>query len=314
MRDLNALATFVAVVNSNSFSLAAERCGISRALVSKHIQELEISLGVKLLNRTTRKLGLTQAGERFFERCTQLMSDAEDAMRDLENSSPDTTGLIRVSTAISFGRLHLLPAIADFLREHPGVQFEVTLSEHFADLISGGADLVVRMADEPRLSNLVARKLATVRQVAVASPAYLASIASVASTAAPILSPDDLLRCNCLSYTGAATREWRFTSPKGEQMVKVSGNFSANNGDGIVEAALAGVGIGVVPSFIASPHIASGKLMQVLPSYGLPERTLYAVFLPDRNLPKRIRVFVRFLTERFGPVPYWDQAQAEDAA
>jgi len=174
MRDLNAMATFVAVVNSNSFSLAAERCGISKALVTKHIQELETSLGIKLLHRTTRKLGLTQAGERFYERCTRVISDAEDAIRDLEDTSRGAHGLIRVSTAISFGRLHLLPAIADFLRDNPSVQIDVSLSEHFGDLISGGADIVVRMADEPHLSNLVARKLATGNYVVVRSPAYCA--------------------------------------------------------------------------------------------------------------------------------------------
>ena len=298
MRDLNALATFVAVVNSNSFSLAAEHCGISKALVSKHIQELETSLGIKLLNRTTRKLGLTQAGERFYERCTRVISDAEDAIRDLEDTSQGAHGLIRVSTAMSFGRLHLLPAIADFLQENSSVQIELTLSEHFADLISGGADIVVRMADEPGLSNLVARKLAPVHHTVIASPAYLASIGAVAS-------PTDLLRCNCLAYA-AGSREWRLSGPDSEHAIKVSGNFRANNGDGIVEAALAGLGVGIVPMFIASPHIASGRLVEVLPAYRPPQRTLYAVFLPDRNLPKRIRAFVRFLSERFGPTPYWD--------
>ena len=301
MRDLNALATFVAVVDLNSFSLAAERCGISKALVSKHIQMLEASMGVKLLNRTTRKLGLTQAGERFYERCALVIADAENAVRDLEDASPDAHGLIRVSTAMSFGRLHLLPAIADFLREHASIQIDVTLSEHFVDLISGGADIVVRMADEPRLSNLVARKLASVHHALVASPAYLASTGILAC-------PADLLRCNCLIYAGTGKREWQLTGPDGEHRIKVSGNFRANNGDGIAEAALAGLGVGILPSFIASPHLVAGRLIHVLPQYRPPQRTLYAVFLPDRHLPKRIREFVRFLNERFGPEAYWDTA------
>lgn len=299
MRDLNAMATFVAVVNSRSFSLAAERCGISKALVTKHIQELETSLGIKLLHRTTRKLGLTQAGERFYERCTRIISDAEDAIRDLEDASHGAQGLIRVSTAISFGRLHLLPAIADFLRENPSVQVDVSLSEHFGDLISGGADILVRMADEPHLSNLVARKLATVHYVVVASPTYCAANGAITR-------PPDLLRLNCLTYAGAANREWRLSGPDGDHTLKVSGNYRANNGDGIVEAALAGVGVGIVPRFVASPHLNSGRLLQLLPEYIAPTRTLYAIFLPDRNLPERIRAFVRFLSGRFGPVPYWD--------
>jgi len=293
------MATFVAVVSSNSFSLAADRCGISRALVTKHIQELETSLGIKLLHRTTRKLGLTQAGERFYERCTRVISDAEDAIRELEDSSIGAHGLIRVSTAISFGRLHLLPAVADFLRENPSVQIDVALSEQFGDLISGGADIVIRMADEPHLSNLVARRLATVHSVVIASPAYCAAHSAITK-------PADLLRLNCLTYAGAANREWRLSGPDGDHTLKVSGNYRANNGDGIVEAALAGVGVGIVPRFIASPHLASGRLLQILPEYTAPTRTLYAIFLPDRNLPERIRAFVRFLSQRFGPVPYWD--------
>jgi DNA-binding transcriptional LysR family regulator len=115
-----------------------------------------------------------------------------------------------------------------------------------------------------------------------------------------------LLRLNCLTYAGAANREWRLSGPDGDHALKPSGNYRANNGDGIVEAALAGVGVGIVPRFIASPHLESGKLVQLLKEYIVPTGTLYAVFMPDPNLPERIRAFVRFLGDRFAPVPYWD--------
>jgi DNA-binding transcriptional LysR family regulator len=304
MRDLNALATFVAVVKLGSFTLAAEQLGISRALATKQIQTLEGELGVKLLNRSTRKLAPSQAGEQFYERCARLVADAEAAARDLEGSAQGPQGLIRVSTAISFGRVHLLPAIAAYLQSHPEVQIEVTLSEHFADLISGKADVVVRMADMPRLNNLVARRLAPARSTLVASPAYLARVP-------PVLAPADLARCNCLVYTGLprsdSRNEWRFQGPLGDVAVKVAGNFRANNADGIAGAALAGVGIGMLPSFAVSEHLAAGRLVRVLPAYKMAERTLYAVFLPDRHLPERIRSFVGFLAERFGAEPYWDE-------
>jgi DNA-binding transcriptional LysR family regulator len=299
MRDLNAMATFVAVVNYNSFSVAAEKCGISKALATKHIQELEASLGMKLLHRTTRKLGLTQAGERFYERCARIVSDAEDAIRDIGDMSQAEHGLIRVSTAISFGRLHLLPAIAEFLRAHPSVQVDVCLSENFGDLISGGADIIVRMADEPHLSNLVARKLAPVNFAVVATPEYCAGHA-------PILTPDDLARHNCVTYSGTANREWVLADDDGEHVVKPSGNYRANNGDGVVEAVLAGVGVGIVPTFVAGAYLKSGRLVRLLDGYRLPTRTLYAIFLPDARLPQRVRNFIRFLVDRFGPVPYWD--------
>jgi LysR family transcriptional regulator, regulator for bpeEF and oprC len=304
MRDLNALATFVAVVRLNSFALAAEHCGISRAMVTKQIQTLETSLGVRLLHRTTRRLGLTQAGERFFERCVRVLEQAEDAVRDLEDEAGELHGLIRVSTGIAFGRLHVLPAVAAFMREHPAVRFDVTLSEQFADLVSGRTDLVVRMADTPRLSQVVARKLAPARFVLAASAAYLASVL-------PLQVPADLRRCNCLHYAGMP-QQWRLEGPQGIEEIPIGGNFQANNADGLLEAALAGLGIGILPSFAASPYLKRKLLVPVLPGYRLPERTLYAMFLPDRRPPQRIAAFVRFLVERFGPQPYWDDGVAEE--
>jgi DNA-binding transcriptional LysR family regulator len=298
MRDLNALATFVAVVRLNSFALAAEHCGISRAMATKQIQTLETSLGVRLLHRTTRRLGLTQAGERFFERCVRVLEQAEDAVRDLEDEAGELHGLIRVSTGIAFGRLHVLPAVAAFMRAHPAVRFDVTLSEQFADLVSGRTDLVVRMADTPRLSQVVARKLAPARFVLAASPAYLANLPALRA-------PADLQRCNCLHYAGMPGY-WRLEGADGLHEVTISGNFQANNADGLLEATLAGLGIGILPSFAAAPYLARKLLVPVLPAYRLPERTLYAMFLPDRRPPQRITAFVRFMVERFGPEPYWD--------
>jgi DNA-binding transcriptional LysR family regulator len=300
MRDLNVLATFVAVVDAGSFTVAADRCGISKALVSRHIQELEESLGVKLLNRSTRKLALTPPGERFYERCARIVADAGDAVRDVEELSRGSHGLIRISTAITFGRLHLLPAVSEFLAHNPSIQISVTLSERFADLISGNADLVVRLAEEPRLSNLVARRLAPCRWIVVASPAYLAAHASPRT-------PRDLLDCNCLVYDRPKGGEWRFRGRDGELTINVAGNLRANVAEGLVDAAVAGVGIALLPSFAASEHIVAGRLVQLFTEHTLQESTLYAVFLPDRRLPERIRNFVQFLAERFAGEPYWDQ-------
>lgn len=302
MRDLNALASFVAVVKANSFTGAAEQCSISKALVSRHIQELENSLGVRLLNRSTRKLGLTLAGERFYERCSRIIAQADDAVRDVEELSRGAHGLIRISTAITFGRMHLLPAINEFLARNPSIQIEVTLSERFADLISGNADLVVRLADEPRLSNLVARRLAPVRWVVVAAPAY------VAAHGQPHV-PRDLLRHNCLVYPGSKASEWRFKDREGEAVVNVAGNLRSNVADGLLDAVLAGVGVAALPSFAVSPYVATGQLAELLGGYDLPERTLYAVFLPDRRLPERIRALVQFLADRFAE-PYWERPLA----
>ena len=301
MRDLNVLATFVAVVDAKSFTLAADRCGISKALVSRQVQELEHSLGVKLLNRSTRKIGLTQAGERFYERCARLMADADSAVRDVEElSRGGAHGLIRISTAITFGRMHLLPAVRDFLALHPGIQIEVMLAERFADLISGNADLVVRLAEEPRLSNLVARRLAAVQWRVVAAPDYLAHHGTPQQ-------PRDLLQHNCLVYDKPKGSDWRFAGPEGESTVKVAGNLRANVAEGLLDAVLGGLGIAALPSFALGDALRSGHLVRLLPDYQLTESTLYAVFLPDRRLPERIRSFVQFLADRYAGTPDWEQ-------
>lgn len=302
MRDLNVLATFVAVVEAKSFTLAAERCNISKALVSRQMQELEHSLGVKLLNRSTRKVGLTQAGERFYERCARLMVDADAALRDVEElSRGGAHGLIRISTAITFGRMHLLPAVRDFLALNPGIQIEVMLAERFADLISGNTDLVVRLAEEPRLSNLVARRLAPVQWLVVASPEY------VARHGAP-QHPRDLLQRNCLIYEKPKGGDWRFTGPEGDEVsVKVAGNLRANVAEGLLDAVQGGLGIAALPSFALGEAMRSGRVVHLLPDYRLTESTLYAVFLPDRRLPERIRSFVQFLAERYAGTPEWER-------
>ena len=302
MRDLNALATFVAVVKANSFTLAADHCGISKALVT---QDLEVSLGVKLLNRSTRKIGLTLAGERFYDRCVRIVADADQAVRDVEELSRGSHGLIRISTAITFGRMHLLPAVNDFLMLNPSIQIEVTLSERFADLISGNADLVVRLAEEPRLSNLVARRLAPAQWRVVASPDY------IARQGVP-LTPRDLLEFNCLVYDRPKGGDWRFKGREGEQIIKVSGNLRSNVAEGLIDAAIAGLGVAALPSFAIAPYLASGRLVALLGDYQLPESTLYAVFLPDRRLPERIRTFVQFLADRFSSDAYWKWGRVPD--
>ena len=301
MRDLNVLATFVAVVDAKSFTVAAERCGISKALVSRQVQELEHSLGVKLLNRSTRKIGLTQAGERFYERCARLVADADSAVRDVEElSRGGAHGLIRISTAITFGRMHLLAAVRDFLALNPGIQIEVMLAERFADLISGNTDLVVRLAEEPRLSNLVARRLAAVQWLVVASPDY------IKRHGAP-QHPRDLLQRNCLVYEKPKGGDWRFAGPEGEVTVKVAGNLRANVAEGLLDAVMGGLGIAALPSFALGDAMRNGSLVRLLPDYRLTESTLYAVFLPDRRLPERIRSFVQFLAERYAGTPDWEQ-------
>jgi DNA-binding transcriptional LysR family regulator len=300
MLDLNEFQTFSVVADTKSFSRAAEKLGISKALASKHVADLERSLGVKLLHRTTRKIGLTPAGTVFYERCRQLVAHAEDARHEIEQFRSAPGGQIRVSSAMSFGRRHLVPAISRFLEQYPNVSIELDLSQQFPDLISGGADVVIRQADEPVLLSLVARQLAPVRWVACASPDYLAR------HPAPAL-PQDMATHNCLLYFANTKGEWTFSGDDGEHTVRVQGNFKANSADGVLHAALGGLGVAVVPSFAAADFLRRGELLRLLPGYRLPERALYAAYLPNPTMAHCTRLFVSFLGEYFGPEPYWDR-------
>lgn len=301
MQDLNGFVVFAAIVDAGSFSRASERLGISKALASRQIADLERSLGVRLLNRTTRKLGLTAAGSMLYERCREILAHAEGARHDLEQFRNEPGGLVRISAAIAFGRMHLVPAIAEFMLRHPGVRIDLDLSEKFADLVAGGADVVIRQAEEPRLHALVARKLAPLRWVLCAAPTYLARRPAPAS-------PGDLARHECVTYLSNARGEWTFAEQGGAPVVvRVSGSYRASNADGALEGALAGLGVAALPTFAAAAHLRSGALVRLLPQWRLPERVLYAVWLPGPNLPRRVQALVRFLGERFGGLPAWDR-------
>jgi DNA-binding transcriptional LysR family regulator len=301
MLDLNEFLTFAVIAETSSFSRAAEKLGISKALASKHVAELEQTLGVKLLHRTTRKVGLTAAGAVFYERCRQLVAHAEDARHEIEQFRSTPGGLVRVSSAMSFGRRHLVPAIARFLAQYPEITVELDLSQQFPDLIRGTADVVIRQADEPVLLSLVARQVAPVRWVACASPTYLARYPAPAV-------PELLSEHNCLLYFANTKGEWSFTGDDGvAHIVKVKGNFKANSADGVLHAALGDLGIAVVPTFAASDYLRDKRLMRVLPDYRLPERALYAAFLPNPTMAHCTRLFLSFLAEYFGPEPYWDR-------
>ena len=299
MLDLNEFVTFATVTDTGSFSRAAEKLEISKALVSKHIGDLEHSLGVKLLNRTTRKVGLTAAGAVFYERCRQLIAHADIARQELERFRKTPGGTIKVSSAISFGRLHLVPAIARFLEKYPDISVELDLTDRFADLITSGADVVIRSAEQPRLLSLVARKVAPLRFLMCATPAYLARHPTPRT-------PSDLAQHNCLVYSTNARSEWIFDGPDGQEVVRVKGNYRANNADGVLQGTLLGLGVAAIPSMAAGEHIRAGRLVRMLPQHRLPEKTLYAAYLPNPTMAQCVQTFVHFLVERFGEHPSWD--------
>jgi DNA-binding transcriptional LysR family regulator len=301
-----ALAVFVKVVDGQSFAAAARGFGLSPAMVSKHVRALEERLGVRLLNRTTRRLSLTEVGRGYYERARQVLADLEDADRAASDLQAAPRGTLTVNAPFSFGIRHVGPAVAAYLMAYPEVTIDISLSDRYIDLLAEGVDVALRigrLAD----SSLIARRLAPIRLVACASPAYLARRGT------PLV-PRDLAAHDCLLYTYAVSaEEWRFVGPDGEdEVVRVSGRLLANNGDVILTAALGGVGIALVPTFMAGEHVQAGSLVTLLPGHAAPAAALYAVYPPGRHLSAKLRSFVDFLVGRFGEEPEWDRWCRED--
>jgi len=303
MVNLNEFVTFATIVEAGSFSGGAERLGISKALATKHVADLEAALGVKLLHRTTRKLGLTAAGSKFHERCRQVIAHAEQAVREAEQFRSAPGGHIKVSAAIAFGRLHLVPMIARFLQAHPQVSIELNLTDRFADLVTSGEDVVIRTADEPRLLALVARPLAPWRWILCAAPSYLAQHGT------PRV-PGDLKAHNCILYCSNKDESWSFHGEQGQQSVAVRGNFKANSADGVLQATLQGLGIAAITTMAAAEEVRAGRLVRLLPQYRLPEGMMYASYLPNSTKPQCVQTFVHFLASELGDEPYWERGLA----
>jgi DNA-binding transcriptional LysR family regulator len=296
---LMALEMFVRIVENGSFTAAADQLGLSRAAVSKHMAALEDRLDVRLLNRTTRRCSLTEAGQAFYERCRQILGDLEDAEREAGQTGLRPKGTLKVNAPMSFGTMYLAPAIPDFLGLYPEVSIDMTLNDRVVDLLEEGFDVAIRigrLAD----SSLVARRLAPSRIVACAAPSYIARRGTPSA-------PAELGLHDCLVYAYAPNRDvWEFTGPSGPVTVKVRGRLRANNGEALVAAAAAGFGIVWSPTFMVDGLLADGRLVPILEDFPIPERGVYAVWPHGRHLSAKVRSFVDFLAARFGPEPFWD--------
>jgi DNA-binding transcriptional LysR family regulator len=300
MDTLEGMRTFATVVAEGSFSGAAERLDRSPQLVSKYVAQLEARLGVRLLNRSTRRLSITEAGQAYFDRCRQIVAEVDELESAVGDLSRAVRGTLRINAPMTFGMHHLTPAIAAFQDEHPDLEVELALDDRVVDVVSEGFDLAVRIT---RLdaSSLVARPLAPVRLVVCAAPAYL-------DTRGYPETPRDLAAHDCLGYTYWAGRDtWRFESDAGVEEVQVGGRFSANNGDALRMAALAGHGLIMQPTFIVGDDLRNGRLVPLLPGHTVAPLKVYAVYAHRQYLSGKVRAFVDFLIKQFGPEPYWDR-------
>jgi DNA-binding transcriptional LysR family regulator len=301
MQDLERMVIFARVVETRSFSEAARRMNLSKSLVSKRITQLERSVGARLLNRTTRAMSLTEAGAVFYEHCARIVEELEAAKSAVSHLHAEPRGLLRVSASVAFGTMHIAPALADFLPAHPDLQIDMEIKDRFVDLADERFDVAIRIAREPS-QNLVARRLATVKRKVCATPGYFERH-GVPET------PQDLEGHNCLTYTSFDPEgPWRFKGPDGRMIsVTASGNLRLNDDEALSEAVLKGLGIALLPTFIVGRDLQAGRLRSVLPDYVPAERHIFAVYLPTRHVSAKVRAFIDFLVERFGPEPYWDR-------
>ena len=299
------MQVFVQVVEQGSFARAASRLGLSTSACSRQVAELEAHLGSRLLNRTTRRLSLTETGQAFFERSVQLLSDLDDAEQMAAQSAQSPRGTLRMTCSSTFGIRHLAPAMADFQAAHPDMRFDLSLSERIVDLVEEGFDLGVRIG-QVGSQNLVARKLGETRLVACASPDYLLRRGAPAT-------PADLADHNCFVYAHASPPgTWRFIGRDGrEHSVRVRGNLVCNSGDLLMAAALQGAGIVYEPSVIVGPALREGRLVRLLAGYESPPSDIWAVYPTRRHLSAKVRSFVDFLVARFNGRTDWAAAPAE---
>lgn len=305
--NLTAMASFASVVDEGSFSRAAARLGLSKSAVSKQIARLEDRLGTRLLNRTTRRLALTEAGTRLYERSQRIVAEAEAAAAEAGSLQTEPSGLLRVSTGMSFGQDHLAPRLPALLERFPGLSIELMLNDRVVDMVEEGYDVALRIAHLPD-SPLIARRLAPVRRVLAAAPSYLER------RGVPTV-PRDLQDHDCLGYTYSSTATaWTLNGPDGVHHHRFRPRVLINNGNALTALAASGMGVLQMPTFILERYLISGSLVMVLPDYELSPLGLYAVYPPGRPLAAKVRAFIDFAAATFTDPPYWDAACRERAA
>jgi len=301
MDRLRAYEVFVTVVSRGSFTRAADVLETSPANVTRYVNELEAHLGTRLLNRTSRKLSLTEGGETLYVRCKSILDDVAETEGLVSSASVEPRGRLRINAPVSFGILHLAPLWPAFMQKYPRVELDVSLNDRVVDMVDEGYDLAIRIS-RAGSTNHAARKLATSSNILCASPAYLARCGYPAA-------PADLVEHRCIGYSYAATGdEWQLVDSENTlHTVKVNCHMHTNNGDTARAAALAGEGVIWQPTFLVGNDLRAGKLVRILPEYRMPDIDVFALYPSRRHLSAKIRAMVDFLVEAFGGLPPWDR-------
>lgn len=299
MDKLEAMNAFVKVLTHGSYAEAGRMLGLTRSAVSKAVMELEQLLGARLLDRTTRRVAATEAGLAYYEQCVDILARVEETELQVTQLHDQPRGVLKVNGPMSFGGMYLGPAIADFMSRYREVKVHLSLNDRFVDPIEEGFDVTVRIA-QLNDSSLIARKLAPVRRVLVASPSYLEECGEPDH-------PDELVSHRCLTYGHTTTlQKWQLSS--GGQVTKfpITSVMCSNNGDVLRAAAVADSGIALLPTFIVGPYIASGQLRMVLEDFPPDSLTAYALYLPNKYLATKTRLLIDHLVDAFGDRPSWD--------
>lgn len=297
---LQAIAAYAKVVANGSFTGAAKQLGLTRSAVSKAVMELEQLLGVRLLDRTTRHVSPTEAGLAYYERCLGVLAAIEESELEVTRLHQEPRGVLRVNAPMSFGTRYLGDVIAAFMLRYPELRVELSLDDRFLDPLEAGFDVTVRIGVLED-SSLVARRIAPARRHLVASPAYLEAHGT------PV-APADLARHRCLHYGHSTSAQvWQLRSDGSTLQVPIRAYLCSNNADVLRAAAVGGIGIAKLPTFIAGPDIRAGRLRAVMCDYPAVDLAIYALYAQHRFLAAKTRAFVDFLVERFGDEPAWDE-------
>ena len=294
------MRTFAQVAENRSFTAAAERLGISRGLTTRYVAQLEDHLGARLLNRTTRRVSLTEAGTAYFERCNQLLADLDEAEAVAASHVADARGTLRVTCALAFGVRYVAPLLGGYLQQQPRVVVDLSFNDRTVDIVEEGYDLAIRIG-ALAASSLSARRLASTRMIVCAAPAYWQRHGRPSA-------PEDLTTHDALHYVYSSTSdEWRFADASGAaRNVRIRHRLRTNNGEALLRAAASGLGVVQLPEFLVHESIASGELESVLDDYCAPELGVYAVYPARRLLAAKVRTFIDFLAAGLATQP-WDR-------
>jgi DNA-binding transcriptional LysR family regulator len=291
---------FTKVVEAGSISGAADKLGVAKSAVSRRLKELETHLSVELFHRTTRKMNLTDTGNAYYQQCKRILDDVLETELSTSQVHDTLQGSLKVALPSSFGLMHMEPAINEFLRKHPRIEFDLDFNDREVDLMQEGFDLAIRIGNLAD-SSLIARRLAPIQAVICASPAYLERMGTPQA-------PDELIQHQCLVYTLVPDWQyWHISDTKGHVIrTKLQPYLKASSGELLRDAAVAGHGITLLPSFIAYNELEQGILIPLLTDYTFSQFNAYAIYPQTRHLSQRVRTFVDFLVKRFEGTPYWD--------